>query len=107
MGSLGQVEGVQMESRQETPAALAVEENEKGLGEGREKRVTEGRAYCIYFSLGGKARSYVNKSSRGKKGQSLSNESQGQLGFNLGIQLSWRIQLFSKKMAGLKEKKTL
>lgn len=37
MGSLGQVERVQMESRQETPAALTVEKKEKGLGEGREK----------------------------------------------------------------------
>jgi len=97
MGSLGQVEGVQMESRQETPAALTA------LGEGRERRVTEERAYCIYFSLVEKARTYVKKSSRGKKREEL----QRQLGFNLGIQLSWRIPLFSKKMAGLKAKKTL
>lgn len=35
----------------------------------------------------------------------MSHELQRQLGFNLGIQLSWRIQLFSKKMAGLKRQK--
>lgn len=64
MGSFGQVEGVQMASRRETPAALTVEE--KGLGE-RKKTVTEGRAYCIYFSLKEKTRSYVTKSSREKK----------------------------------------
>lgn len=69
MGSLGQVEGVQMESRQETPAALTVEE--KGLGKGREKRMTEGRAYCNYFSLGEKVRSYMKKSSRRQKREKL------------------------------------
>lgn len=40
-----------------------------------------------------------------RKEKSLSNKLQRQLGFNLWIQLSWRIQLFSKKIAGLKEKK--
>lgn len=67
MRSVGQVEGVQMESRQENSAALTAEEKEKGLGERREKRVTEGKACCIYFSLGVKARFYVKKSSKGKK----------------------------------------
>lgn len=64
MGLLGQVEGGQMESRQETPAALTVNEKEKGLGEGEE---SDRRKSILHFSLGEKARCYVKKSSRGKK----------------------------------------
>lgn len=45
MGSLGQVEGVQMETRQETPAARQWRRR-KDYGRG----MTEGRAQCIYFS---------------------------------------------------------
>lgn len=106
MGSLGQVERVQMESRQETPAALTVEKKEKGLGEGREQ--SDGRKHILYlFFLRRKSKILCEEKQQKERGKSLSNELQRQLGFVLGIQLSWRIQLFSKMMVGRKEKKTL
>lgn len=105
MGSQGQVEGVQMGSRQETPAVLTVEK-EKALWEVR-KNSDRRKGILYLFFLRRKGKNLCEEKQRGKKGKNLSNELQRQLGFNLGIQLSWRIQLFSKKMGGLKEKRNL
>lgn len=108
MGSLGQVEGVQMGSRKETPAVLTVEK-EKALWEVR-KNSDRKKGILYLFFLRRKSKNLCEEKQRGKRRKNLSNELQRQLGFNLRfniLQLSWRIQLFSKKMAGLKEKRNL
>lgn len=69
MGSLGQVEGVQMESRQETSAVLTVEE--KGQ---KEKNM-------VSIFLRRKSKILCEEKQHRKK--SLSNKLQRQLGFNL------------------------
>lgn len=70
MGSLGQVEGVQMESRQETSAALTVEE--KGQKE----------EDMISVFLRRKSKILCEEKQQSKE-KSLSNKLQRQLGFNL------------------------
>lgn len=69
MGSLGQVEGVQMESRQETSAALTVEEK----GQKEEDMV---------FILRRKSKILCEEKQQSTE-KSLSNKLQRQLGFNL------------------------
>lgn len=70
MGSLGQVEGVEMERRQETSAALTVEEK----GQKEEDIVS------IFLRRKSKI---LCEEKQQRKEKSLSNKLQRQLGFNL------------------------
>lgn len=67
MGSLGQVEGVQMASRQETPAALTADEKEKGLGEGEESDRRKSILYLFFLRRKNKIL-YEEKQQREKEG---------------------------------------
>lgn len=88
MGSLGQVEGVQMESRQETPAALTVEKKEKALGEGREK--SDRRKHRLYlFFLRRKNKTLCEEKQQKERGKSLSNELTEATGICFGDSIKW------------------
>lgn len=93
MGSLGQVEGYRW--KVDKKLLLLNSGGEGGKIMGGEWQKEEHSASI--FPHEKKQDLVWRKEAEGKRGKSFSNKLQRQLGFNLGIHLSWRIQLFSKK----------